>query len=146
MAQLTKNTPRNFELRADDYTARESIGLAAEHAYAGSAMGLNASTEFARQLNAGDAFLGFLERECDNSAGSAGDKKVTLRQKGIVRSLAVTGVLTSTDPGAKVYASDGATFTLTSTGNTYVGKIVRVISAGVADVAFAAAGLRLGDS
>lgn len=145
MAQLTENTPRQFELRADDYIQRGVIGAAAAHLYVGAAIG--ATTIYGRQLVAGDAFLGFLEREVDNSAGSAGDLALTLRKRGVATNLAVTGVLAaSTAVGTKVYASDSGTFTTTATANSYVGKITRVDSDGVADVYFEAADLRIGDS
>lgn len=138
MAQLTTDTPVALDQRADDFRQRESYGLSVQKAYVGSAMGWDRTNSIARQLTAGDAFLGFLRKYVDNSAGSAGDKKIELVSVGIVRGLAVTGATATTEPGAKVYASDGATFTLTAGANSRIGRVVRGTGAGTADVYFQA--------
>jgi hypothetical protein len=44
--------------------------------------------------------------------------------------------LAITDRGKPVYASDDDTFTLTPTGNTYIGMVVRWISTGFGLIAF----------
>ena len=84
---------------------------------------------------AGDVFVGFAEQNVNNSTGSAGDKRVRVRTKGLAE-LAVTGVTAVTDVSAPVYASDDATFTLTAGSNTYIGIVHRFVSSGVAVVMF----------
>lgn len=138
MTQLTANTPRSFDQRADDFLQRESYGLAVQVAYVGSAMGWDRTNSIARQLVAGDAFLGFLARKKDNSGGSAGDKKVELVSVGVARGLAVTGAAATTEPGTPVYASDGAAFTLTAGANSRIGRVVRGTGTDTADVYFEA--------
>lgn len=138
MTQLTTDTPRSIDQRADDYRQRESYGLAAQKAYVGSAMGWDRTNSIARQLVAGDAFLGFLRKTVDNSTGSAGDKKIELVSVGIVRGLAVTNATSTTEPGTPVYASDGATFTTAAGANSRIGRVVRGTGSGTADVYFEA--------
>jgi len=121
---LSANSRRIFEGGIEPVP--NDLPLAAEHAYLGGALGDDGSGN-ARGLNAGDAFLGFAEEERDNSGGSAGDKKMRIRQRGIVK-LDVTNVSGKGDRGTKVYASDDDTFTTSSTGNSEIGKVVRHIS------------------
>ena len=123
MTQLTKDTPRAFELGS----INELPVAASSVIYEGSAAGVAASTgTVARQLVATDRFVGFAERKADNSAGAAGDVTVRLRTFGLAE-LDVTGA-DNTKVQSVVYASDGNTFTLTSTGNSKIGFIRRHIS------------------
>ena len=128
MATLAADTARTYELG--------NVGamgvVAADIIYEGSAVGENGSG-YARPLVAGDPFLGFAEAKVDNSAGAAGALNVRYVRKGAVQ-LAVTSAAI-TDVGRPVYASDDATFAMTGIG-TYIGKIVRFVSSGVAIVAF----------
>jgi hypothetical protein len=129
MTTLAANQQRAYELGD-----RNDVDvIAADIIYQGAAVGDNAAG-YARPLVAGDAFLGFADETVDNSAGAAGAKKVHLRTKGRVQ-LPIAG-LVQTDLCSIVYASDDNTFTLVSTNNTAIGKVIRVASAGVAIVAF----------
>ncbi len=122
------------QLRAYEVGDRNDVDvIAADIIYQGAAVGDNGAG-FARPLVAGDAFLGFAEEKVDNSAGAAGAKKVHLRTRGRIQ-LPIAG-LAQTDLSSTVYASDDNTFTLTSTSNSPIGKVIRFVSAGVAIVAF----------
>lgn len=92
--------------------------------YEGSMVG--SSSGYGRALVAADVFFGHSLRQVDNSSGSAGDKNIRLR-KGKYR-LKVTITAAITNIAAAVYASDDGTYTLTSTSNSLVGKLVRWIS------------------
>lgn len=100
--------------------------------FLGSAVGLTAG--YARQLTAGDIFGGFAEQHVNNSVATDGAATIPVKYKG--RVLLTVGTAAVTDIGKPVYASDGATFTLTGTSNTRIGTIVRWISTGVVVVAF----------
>ena len=127
MAQLTAGVPRTYEI-GDDSAQPVKSGAAI---FEGSAVGL--ASGYARQLVAGDTFAGFALG--DVAAPSAdGGASVRVRQRGNAV-LAIAGA-TVADVGELVYASDGATFTLTATSNSAVGRLVRLDSAGVAVVAF----------
>lgn len=129
MTTLAVDTPRTFELGD-----MNDIGaIASDIIYEGAAVG-DDGNGYARPLVAGDKFLGFCLEQCDNSTGSAGDKKVHVRVRGRAR-LSV-GSLAITDVGKAVYASDDNAFTLTASTNSYVGVVVRYISSGVGIVSF----------
>lgn len=98
--------------------------------YGGSAIGI--SSGYARQLVSGDVFAGFAESTVDNRSGADGAKKIQTRLQGEVE-LAVTSVAV-TNIFNDVFASDGATFNLV--GGSFVGKVMRFASAGVAMVSF----------
>lgn len=100
--------------------------IAADIIYEGAAVGDNGSG-LARPLAAADPFLGFAERIADNSAGAASAKNVRVRTRGSVV-VAVTGAASAADVGEAVYASDDDTFTLTSSGNSAIGKVARWVS------------------
>lgn len=110
--------------------------IAADIIYEGAAVGDNASG-YARPLVAADPFLGFAERKADNSSGAAGDVSVRVLDKGKIV-LPVTGATGVGDVGETVYASDDDTFTLTSTSNTAIGKVIRWVSATICEVYFEA--------
>ncbi len=114
--------------------------IAADIIYEGAAVGENGSGYF-RPLVAADPFAGFAERTVDNSAGAAGAVNVRVKPRGRVI-LPVVGVTAVTDEGATVYASDDDTFTLTSTGNSAIGKITRYISGTTVEVYYEAASFR----
>lgn len=103
----------------------EVPAVATDIMYRGSAAGDSSGT--ARPLSAGDAFLGFIDAQCDNSAGAASAKNVRVRARGSVK-LAVTSVASTDDIGATVYASDDDTFTLASTNNSSIGKVEEWVS------------------
>jgi hypothetical protein len=94
-------------------------------------------------LVSGETFLGFVEKQAVETTAANGGRNVKVRQQGIIKNLAVTGVTGATDLGAAVYAADNGTFTLTST-STYVqiGKVQAYVTTGYADVFFQAATVR----
>ena len=127
MTQLAANANRNYEL--GDLTQLPVYVTSA--IYEGSAIGL--VTGYARQLVAADPFMGFATAAVASQAAS-GDANVTVRQRGYIL-LTITSVAV-TDIGKPVYASDGNAFTLTSSTNTHIGRVVRVAAANTAVVYF----------
>lgn len=112
---------QSIETFADQELREHSA--AAVHIYKGGWVGLN-SAGYARALVAGDRCLGLCEKECDNSAGSAGDLRVKCRTLGdVVFTLTSVAV---TDIGKHVFASADDTLTFTEAGNSYVGWVVGV--------------------
>jgi hypothetical protein len=130
MATLATDKQRPFEL--GDLNSLPMV--ATDIIYEGAAVGIEAASGNARPLTAGDAFAGFCIQNADNATGSAGDVRVYVKTHGEVR-LPVANVA-ATDIGKPVYASDDDTFVLTATGNSYIGKVKRFVSTGVAVVAF----------
>jgi hypothetical protein len=132
MAQLTANSPQVY---TPPMVTSNSLPVAAStEIFLGSAVGLNTSTGYVRPLTAGDVFVGFAEQHVNNSAGAAGAMNVPLMREGRIQ-LAVSGAAV-TDLNKAVYASDGATFTYTASGNTRIGTVVRWVSTGVVIVEF----------
>lgn len=141
MANLAKDTVRVYE-GGGDPAFNDFPVAATTQIFQGSAVGMASGAGQAKVLAQSDAaFCGFAERGADNSTGASGDVEVHVRSKGIVK-LPVTGVTLNTLPGAAVYASDGNTFDLTATGDVGIGRIHRVVEAGVAMVAFEASSMR----
>lgn len=134
MATLAADNPRVFESGHDNGLNALPV-VASDIIYDGAAVGMSSGN--ARPLTAGDDFAGFCVKQADNSSGSAGDINVDLYQTGVVK-LAVTGVTAKTDVGSDVYASDDNTFTLTASGNSSIGTIVRYISSTTVMVKFEA--------
>jgi len=86
---------------------------------AGDAIGLNSG--LGRPLVAGDPFLGFA-----NNSGVGGEIiEYVPTQQGARYVLPIAG-LVATDLNANVYASDATTFTLTSTSNSLIGRLLRL--------------------
>lgn len=130
MTTLAANVNRVYE--KGDY---DSIPIIANDiVYQGAAVGDNGSG-YGRPLVAGDPFKGFAQAKVDNTGGSAGDKDIDLIPRGRIV-LAVTGVTGVGDVGEAVYASDDATFTMTESTNSYIGRIVRHISSTTVVVEF----------
>ena len=102
--------------------------------YKGAFVGLNASTGYARPLTAGDSFLGVAYAQADNtvSGHSAAGIRVRLHQAiDIVHTLTGVG---GVNIGSEVYASADGALTLTSSGNSRVGRIVAVEGTSLARV------------
>ena len=119
MTALTNDTNRVFEVNNDS----NAVALAAgTKVFQGSLIGKTA-TGYGRALEAGDTTMGFAKDNVDNTDGTDGEKIVEVKSMGKV-SLFISG-LTIADVGKDVYASDDNTFTLTSTNNSKVGKIIR---------------------
>lgn len=136
MSTLAKDKVRQFRNMAP---AIEYPAVAADILYRGSAAGDSSGT--VRPLNAGDAFMGFIDANADNSAGAASAIGVSVIPEGEVL-LSITSVASADDLGATVYASDDDTFTLASTNNSAIGKITQWVSGTTAWVKFQAAALR----
>ncbi len=130
MATLTKDTPREYEL--GDREAYPVI--AANIIYEGAAVGENGSG-YARPLTAGDAFLGFAEKQADNSDGAAGAVNVRVKTKGKIKA-AISGLDITANDRPAVYMSDDNTFTLTPTSNSLIGYVSRWVASGVGVVEF----------
>jgi len=139
MTTLAADNPRVFETGHDNHINELPV-IASDIIYLGAAVGENGSGYY-RPLVGADPFEGFAVATVDNSAGSAGDKNVKVYQRGVV-TLSVTGVTAVTDEGSTVYATDDNTFTLTASGATSIGKIIRFVSGTTVQVLFEAAPVR----
>lgn len=119
------------------YASAELIDLPVDDnvvIYKGALVGRNRATGYARPLVAGDEFLGVAYRQVDNTVAghTAGGLRVRLHQAlDIVH--AVSGVVQG-DIGRVVYASADDTLTLSSAGNSRIGRVVAVESTNVARV------------
>lgn len=111
------------------YTSQELVDIPVDdnvNIYKGAFVGVNASTGYGRPLVAADDFLGVAYQQADNTASghTAGGINVRLHQSiDIVHTLSGAA---ATDIGSAVYASDDGTLTLTSSGNSRVGRIVAI--------------------
>jgi predicted RecA/RadA family phage recombinase len=130
MTTLSANKPRAYE----QGNRNELLMIASDIIYEGAAVGIVSGSGHARPLAAGDKFAGFAEATADNSAGAAAAKSVRVIANGLIQ--LPVGSVAITDIGKAVYASDDDTFTLTATSNSYVGRVHRHVSSGVAVVAF----------
>jgi hypothetical protein len=130
MTTLAVNKPRAYEIGAKNMLPV----IASDIIYEGGAVGMVVGTGHARPLNSADVFVGFAERQADNSAGAAAAIYVELIKAGQIE-LAVTGAVI-TDVGQPVYATDDDTFTFLPTGGVFIGFVKRYVSAGVAVVEF----------
>jgi len=137
MTTLAQNQPRAYE----EGILNDLPVIANDIIYEGAAVGESSTTGTFRPLAAGDTFAGFATRKVDNTGGAAGDVRVNVKQKGKIE-LSITGVTGITDEGSTVYASDDNTFTLSSTSNSAIGKIIRHVSGTKAIVAFEAVTMR----
>lgn len=99
---------------------------AGAHVYKGALVGL--SSGYARGLVAGDAFAGIAYEEVDNTGAADGAKLVRVFTLGDFEH--ALGSASRANNGAAVYASDDTTLTLTSSGNSLVGRQVDVPSTG----------------
>jgi len=137
MTTLAADVSRPYELGDRNHMPV----IAADIIYEGAAVGDNGSG-YARPLVAGDPFRGFAAMRADNAAGAAGAVQVELRNEGQVQ-LSIAS-LAITDVGKPVYASDDATFSLTATSNSFIGRVKRFVSSGVGIVDFCACKGELG--
>lgn len=140
MATLAADKKRAFEVVPDKEFGEIPI-IASDIVYEGAAVGESSSSGTGRPLVGGDTFLGFAARRCDNASGSASAKNIHVYQRGSVQ-LAVTGVSSTADVGATVYATDDDTFTLTASGASAIGKVLRWITSTSCIVRFEGAQVR----
>ncbi len=110
-----------------DQELRSLQVLAAAHIYKGALVGISAAG-YAQPITAGDPFVGIAYEEMDNSSGSSGDVSVLVYTLGDF-GLSLSGA-TVAHIGRPVFASDDTTVTFTGHGNTYVGVVQDVVSAG----------------
>jgi hypothetical protein len=94
------------------------------HIYKGALVGIDSSTGCARGLVAGDAFAGVAYEEADNTGGADAAIVVRVYTMGDFEHALTSASRTSN--GAAVYASADNTLTLTSSGNSAVGRQVEV--------------------
>ena len=140
MATLAKDAPRAYEAGIEPVHNDLPI-IASDIIYEGAAVGDNGSG-YARPFVVSDPFWGFAAAKCDNSASAvAGAKNVRVVQKGAIR-LTVVGASSVADIGEAVYATDDATFTLTASGATQIGKVLRWVTSTTCIVYFESAILR----
>lgn len=113
-----------------------SVGIVANDiVYEGAMVGDNVAG-YGRPLVAGDMFLGHSLLKVDNSGGGlAGAKEIRLRTGRYRGAVTLTGVLI-TDVKKEVYASDDNTLTLSASGNSRVGIVIRYEKANTAIVEF----------
>lgn len=104
---------------------------ASQTIYRGEAVGLTSG--YARQLNAGDTFVGFATAKAVGTS-SDGGVNVNIIRNGF-RVLTISGVAV-TDVAKPVYASDSNTYVLTQSTNTRIGTVARYISSNTALVKF----------
>ena len=137
---LSANTPRIYDSSiAPEYA--DLVVTASKTIYEGSAVSDDGAVGTVDCLTAGESFEGFAEQKVVSSS-TAGAYLIRVRTKGIVKNLPVTGVTGVTDFGIGVYATDDGTFTTTSSGASQIGKVVRYVTTGYADVYFEATSKR----
>ena len=130
MTTLSADKARTWEIGERN----EFPVIASDIIYEGAAVGLVAASGHAQPLTSSDAFVGFAEKQADNSDGSAADINVRVIKKGAVV-LPVTGAVI-TDVNLPVYASDDDTFSFIKTSGVFVGFSRRFVSSGYMVVEF----------
>lgn len=108
--------------------------IASDIIYGGAAVGLVKATGHARPLVAGDRFVGFAQRQVDNSLGAAAAANVRVIRAGRVQ-LPISGAVI-TDVGCHVWATDDDAFAFTGVGGSYIGRVTRFVSSGIVEVGF----------
>jgi hypothetical protein len=108
--------------------------IASDIIYEGAAVGVVNASGHARPLTSDDLFVGFAEKQADNSSGNAADINVRVVKKGAVV-LPVTGAVI-TDVNNPVYASDDDTFTFSPASGVFIGLASRFVSSGYMVVEF----------
>lgn len=130
MTTLAADTYRDIEVGERN----EFPVIAADIIYEGAAVGIVHGTGHAQPLTSADQFVGFAEKQVDNSAGAAAALNVRVIKKGALK-LSVTGALI-TDVGLPVYATDDNAFGFLKASAVFIGFLRRYVSAGVAIVEF----------
>lgn len=130
MTTLSVDTARAYEIG----DRNEFPVIAADIVYEGAAVGLVKASGHARPLTSVDKFVGFAEKQADNSTGAAAAINVRVVRKGSAK-LAVTGAVI-TDVGLPVYASDDNTFSFIKTSGVFIGFFRRYTASGYGIVEF----------
>ena len=79
---------------------------------------------YAQPLTAGRKFLGFCDRTVGNSSGGAGEVYVRVKRRGTTI-LDIPGLSITANDRPNVYATDDDTFTLSASGNSLIGTVLR---------------------
>lgn len=136
MTTLAKDTARDLELgELGEYPV-----IASDIIYEGAAVGLVDATGHARPLTSVDQFVGFAQRQADNSDGDAAAINVKTIKSGSAK-VAISGAVI-TDVGQAVFATDDNTFVFTPVGSVFIGFVRRWISSGYVIVEFNAGVLK----
>lgn len=113
----------------------DNLPMGAVKIWEGSMVGIVRSTGYARGFTLGDCFRGHTKRTMDNSAGSAGDKRIETKRGRYVLQVALSGVtITDGSRRAPVFATDSGGLSLRA--GQLVGFVLQYISSGVALVEF----------
>jgi hypothetical protein len=142
MAALTKDTPRNYDPAVPPMFA-DLPGKVSTTFYEGGVATDDGGAGEVDMLALSEGFMGFVERGVTTTATTA-EVRVKIRQQGIIKDLAVTGLDAHTDYGVAVYATTSGDFTLTSsTTHVQIGKVQHYKGvSGYGDVFFQAAVVR----
>lgn len=135
MTALAADKPRTYGSCSFEHTERLPL-IAGAKVYAGSTLmwddagSPTLGVEAHAAAGASKLFAGFSKEPADNTNGALGDKIIDVVRAGIIV-LVISATIAASDLGASVYAAtDDDTFNLTSTNNTLIGKITRVVTAG----------------
>jgi len=130
MTTLAVDLGRDYELG----DRNEFPVVAADIIYSGAAVGLVIASGHSRPLTSVDKFVGFAEKQADNSAGAAAAINVRVIKKGCIK-LAITGAVI-TDVNQPIYAQDDNTFSFIKTSGVFIGFMRRFVSSGYGIVEF----------
>jgi hypothetical protein len=141
MAALSADKPRQYDPAVEPMFTDVEI-KSATTIYEGAFCSDDGGNGVVDALAASEAFLGIAEKQVVNA--TSGTSRARLRQKGILKNVAVTGLDNDTDMGVAVYAITSGDLTLTSsTTHVQIGKVVGYNDAsGYGDVYFEAAAVR----
>ncbi|MFK5951772.1 MAG: hypothetical protein QM498_01865 [Desulfobacterium sp.] len=130
MTTLSVDAARTYELG----DRNEFPLIAADIIYEGAAVGLVKASGHIQPLTSSDKFVGFSEKQADNSTGAAAAINNRVRRCGSVK-LAISGAVI-TDVNLPVYASDDNAFSFSKTSGVFVGFTRRYVSSGYMIVEF----------
>jgi len=130
MTTLSSDVARDYELG----DRNEFPIIAADIIYENAAVGLVLASGHARPLTSADKFVGFAEKQGDNSAGAAAAINIRVKKKGAVL-LAISGAVI-TDVGLPVYAQDDNAFSFVKTSGVFIGFTRRYVESGYMIVEF----------
>lgn len=139
MANITQNTPRQFQGRAPEGSMRAYSAAANTQYFQGAAVMKDASTGalISCTPTASGKFVGFVDEQKDNRTGSiyggaVGAVQVNCQSEGLVWLTVAKAATFARGDEDTVYCSDDDTFTVAvGTNNIVVGKIVFVPEAAI---------------
>lgn len=111
------------------YAGQELIDLPVKDnvtIYKGALVGIDAAAGYVRPLVAADHFAGVAYKPADNTGSGHANGAITVRLHQMVDIVHTLTGVTVADIGKTVYASADDTLTLTSSGNSRIGKIIAV--------------------